>query len=280
GCTLFYMLTGQAPFSQGTALQKLLQHQSERPPDLRSFRADVPDSVSRLVRRMLAKAPGDRQQTPVDLVGEISEIVEELGAPLPYAAAALPWTPPVRSNPRWRKHAVWAVPLAGLMLLGFVVDQVSRDDAGAAPFPALRTAPPTPSTATDALGTASAASATPVAADQVNLDESQPTTSSEATGTPASALPQNTPPLLLPDSWAQGMSLWDSVVNWPATSPLPRARELNEPEESPHRQVDVGMWSAPMLPPSPMIDLDLGEISASDDSPAENDEPPDERQQR
>src|SRR6476620_5089231 len=26
GCTLFYMLTGQLPFPEGTALQKLLQH--------------------------------------------------------------------------------------------------------------------------------------------------------------------------------------------------------------------------------------------------------------
>ena len=34
GCTLFFMLAGQPPFPEGTALQKLLQHQSEAPPDV------------------------------------------------------------------------------------------------------------------------------------------------------------------------------------------------------------------------------------------------------
>ena len=35
GCTLFFMLTGQPPFPDGTALQKLLRHNSDEPPDVR-----------------------------------------------------------------------------------------------------------------------------------------------------------------------------------------------------------------------------------------------------
>src|SRR4029079_19480106 len=96
GCTLFYMLAGQAPFAQSTGVQKLLQHQSERPPDLRTFRSDIPDSVARLVRRMLAKSPGDRPQSPVELVSELTGILEELSVPLPYATASLPWSVPRR----------------------------------------------------------------------------------------------------------------------------------------------------------------------------------------
>jgi serine/threonine-protein kinase len=138
GCTLFFMLAAQAPFAQGTALQKLLQHQSERPPDLRTFRSDVPDSVSRLTRRMLAKAPSDRQQSPVELVAELTEVLEELGVPLPYAAATLPWSLPPRTVPRWRKHAAWAVPATGLLALGLLVDRFSGPGATAAPFPELR----------------------------------------------------------------------------------------------------------------------------------------------
>ena len=34
GCTLFHMLTGRPPFPGGTALQKLIQHHEEAPPDV------------------------------------------------------------------------------------------------------------------------------------------------------------------------------------------------------------------------------------------------------
>jgi serine/threonine protein kinase len=142
GCTLFYMLAGQAPFAESTGVQKLLQHQSERPPDLRTFRSDIPDSVSRLTRRMLAKSPGDRQQSPVELVAELTSILDELSVPLPYAAASLPWSLPPRGSPRWKKHAVWAIPAAALLATGLLVDRFARDSAVASPFQELRLPPP------------------------------------------------------------------------------------------------------------------------------------------
>jgi serine/threonine-protein kinase len=178
GCTLFFMLAAQAPFAQGTALQKLLQHQSERPPDLRTLRSDIPDSVSRLLRRMLAKSPGDRQQTPVDLVAELTDILEELEVPLPYAAATLPWSLPPRAAPRWRKHAAWVLPVAGLLALGLLVDRFSARGATAAPFPELRQAapPPTPTAST----LTSEAAAQPKAADSESATVNKPSATVEA----------------------------------------------------------------------------------------------------
>ncbi|MFM9067317.1 MAG: serine/threonine-protein kinase, partial [Planctomycetota bacterium] len=49
GCTLFYMLTGRPPFPDGTVLQKLLSHSSDPPPDVRTFRPDLPAEVNALV---------------------------------------------------------------------------------------------------------------------------------------------------------------------------------------------------------------------------------------
>jgi serine/threonine protein kinase len=233
GCTLFYMLAGQAPFAQGTALQKLLQHQSDRPPDLRSFRSDVPDSVSRVVRRMLAKAPADRHQTPIDLIADLAEILEELDTPLPFAATTLPWTMPPRTVPRWRKHALWSVPLAALILFGFAADRLTRTSGAAtSPFPPLDASLVVESATSNAVvpaiepsASALPASALPpvtapapvaVSPDPREADPGEPVsaaTTSE-TATPSAAA-EPTPTFSLDEPWEMSKSLWDIVSNWP-----------------------------------------------------------------
>ncbi|MBI2808467.1 MAG: serine/threonine protein kinase [Planctomycetes bacterium] len=67
GCTLYYLLTGQPPFPDGTLVQKLMQHQSAQPRPIAEFRADVPASVAAAVERMMAKHPDDRFQTPASV---------------------------------------------------------------------------------------------------------------------------------------------------------------------------------------------------------------------
>ncbi len=60
GCTLFFLLTGRALFDQGSAVEKLLQHQQDIPPDVRGFRPEVPVGVVGILQRLLAKNPDDR----------------------------------------------------------------------------------------------------------------------------------------------------------------------------------------------------------------------------
>jgi eukaryotic-like serine/threonine-protein kinase len=64
GCSFYFLLTGQAPFPTGSLMQKILQHQQGEPAPLNSFREDVPEDVSALLKRMLAKNPDERFQTP------------------------------------------------------------------------------------------------------------------------------------------------------------------------------------------------------------------------
>ena len=45
GCSFYYLLTGQAPFPDGTLMQKIMQHQTGRTQADRSFRNDVPAGV-------------------------------------------------------------------------------------------------------------------------------------------------------------------------------------------------------------------------------------------
>jgi serine/threonine-protein kinase len=64
GCTMYYLLTGQSPFPDGTLMQKLMAHQSQEPTPIARFREDVPIEVNLIVRRMMAKEPENRFQTP------------------------------------------------------------------------------------------------------------------------------------------------------------------------------------------------------------------------
>src|SRR4029079_9496056 len=86
GCTLFFMLTGRAPFPEGNVLQKLLAHQSEPAPDVREIRPDARDMLASVISTMLAKQPDERFQTPLDLAAALTSCVEQLGLAPPAAA--------------------------------------------------------------------------------------------------------------------------------------------------------------------------------------------------
>ncbi len=94
GCSLFYMLTGQPPFPDGTVLQKLLQHQGDTPPDPRTIRPELPVEVTWLLARMLAKNPAQRFQLPSELAAELVKLGDKFGLSLnvPSASQALPRT--------------------------------------------------------------------------------------------------------------------------------------------------------------------------------------------
>jgi hypothetical protein len=67
GCTLFYLLTGQAPFEGTSLAQKLLNHQQAPPPSIEKLRPGLPPELAPVLGRMLAKRPEDRYQTPAEV---------------------------------------------------------------------------------------------------------------------------------------------------------------------------------------------------------------------
>ena len=97
GVTLWYMLAGKTPFSGSTA-QVMSQHLHRDPPfgTLQGQPANVVD----LLRRMMAKNPDDRPQTPIELRRELEECVERLENPAPPAKADTLETPPALPEPR------------------------------------------------------------------------------------------------------------------------------------------------------------------------------------
>jgi serine/threonine protein kinase len=77
GCTLYYLLTGHAPFPEGTLVQKLKAHSEQTPRPLTEARPNVPPSLALIVERMLTKDRSLRFQRP-------SEVAEALA---PFADA-------------------------------------------------------------------------------------------------------------------------------------------------------------------------------------------------
>jgi serine/threonine-protein kinase len=67
GCSFHQLLTAQPPFVVGTVAQKLLRHQQQEAPPVDRFRSDVPAPIVAVLRRMMAKQPKDRYQTPIEV---------------------------------------------------------------------------------------------------------------------------------------------------------------------------------------------------------------------
>jgi serine/threonine-protein kinase len=67
GCTLYFLLAGKAPFPGETLTEKLLKHQLDEPRPLEVLRHEVPPGVLAIVRKLMAKRPEDRYQTPAEV---------------------------------------------------------------------------------------------------------------------------------------------------------------------------------------------------------------------
>lgn len=75
GCSLFYLLTGNATYAGETLTAKLLAHQNMPIPALRSFRADVPEPLEAIFRKMVAKQIDDRYQTMTEVIADLEKCV-------------------------------------------------------------------------------------------------------------------------------------------------------------------------------------------------------------
>jgi serine/threonine protein kinase/WD40 repeat protein len=76
GCTLYELLVGRPPFATGSIEEKLLAHQTGQPVALEQVRPEVQPALAQVVRRMMAKRPEDRYQTP----GEVAAALVPFGA--------------------------------------------------------------------------------------------------------------------------------------------------------------------------------------------------------
>ncbi len=79
GTTMYYMLTGRPPFEAEKSSEVMLKHVEAEAVPVREARRDVSAGTSKLIEKLMAKAPGDRPQTAGDVIAEIERI--RTGAP-------------------------------------------------------------------------------------------------------------------------------------------------------------------------------------------------------
>ncbi|MCA9117904.1 MAG: serine/threonine protein kinase, partial [Planctomycetaceae bacterium] len=106
GCTLYYLLTGQAMFPGRTKMQELIAHREETPPGLRETLPGLPESLDATYRKMVSRRPENRFQSMESVIAELERI--QATGDLPPDEADLRRTqrenPPVNSSDSTDRH--------------------------------------------------------------------------------------------------------------------------------------------------------------------------------
>lgn len=72
GCTMYFLLTGQPPFPDGTIAQRIAKHQNQMPTDIRKIRPKCPGELEGICIKLLQKDPKFRYAT-AEVTAEVLE---------------------------------------------------------------------------------------------------------------------------------------------------------------------------------------------------------------
>jgi hypothetical protein len=238
GATYYALLTGSAPFDEGTTMQILFAHCSAPVPDPRTLDAALPETCTAIIHRAMAKAPEDRYPsaeamladlntlltggaTPGDAPADASALAGMFASLEVPAEAAADKPLPVASKPKRTTlgliigGAVAAAVVAGVIVSGVLVW------TAATPREAdqLAAAPPVPSE--------------PSAEDAPESDAAPPPTEDVATAAVASETRDQTPPPLTTRHEPEPEATADMSVVEPASiAPTPSASPEAENTET------------------------------------------------
>src|SRR5207302_730700 len=102
GCAMYYMLTGQYPFPDGSAAEKMMAHQFKKPQALAELAPDTPPELIAMVEKLMQKKPEER-------FASVGEIVEELRPFVKKHSSNV--VPRPKLSPHVRRHAVESKPM-------------------------------------------------------------------------------------------------------------------------------------------------------------------------
>jgi serine/threonine protein kinase len=96
GCVLYYCLTGRYPFPEGTAVEKMMAHQTKEPEAVTDLNGDVPAALGAVVEKLMQKAPTDRYAGTREVIEALEPLAGD--APAPRPAPRLERRPPPLSD--------------------------------------------------------------------------------------------------------------------------------------------------------------------------------------
>lgn len=71
GCTLYFLLVGEAPYQGETVMETLVAHREQPAPSLRAKRDDVPERLEQIYQKCVAKKPADRYPSMSALIADL-----------------------------------------------------------------------------------------------------------------------------------------------------------------------------------------------------------------
>jgi serine/threonine-protein kinase len=80
GCVMYYCLTGRVPYPEGSAVEKMMAHQTKEPMDIRELAEDVPDGLVAVVRKLMAKSPEERYNGCDEVVEALEPFLGDITA--------------------------------------------------------------------------------------------------------------------------------------------------------------------------------------------------------
>lgn len=98
GCTLYFALTGHAPFPDGTLAQRIARHQTQMPADLRLERPECPHELSDICVKMIRKNCDDRYQSCREVINALTEWLQSQQASPPLSVAGTQQREPVATT--------------------------------------------------------------------------------------------------------------------------------------------------------------------------------------
>ncbi|HZZ71464.1 MAG TPA: serine/threonine-protein kinase [Pirellulales bacterium] len=87
GCTLYYLLTGHPPFTEGTLAQRIMKHQTQPAPSIFLERKDAPQELVDICSKMMAKTPPKRFQTAGEVASALGGWLASRGRKVSHASS-------------------------------------------------------------------------------------------------------------------------------------------------------------------------------------------------
>jgi serine/threonine-protein kinase len=96
GCTLYFCLTGRYPFPDGTAVEKMMAHQTQDPEAISDLNPEVPAELAAVVERLMQKAPENRYGSTREVIAALEPFAGDIPTPIRRPGLAAP--PAARSS--------------------------------------------------------------------------------------------------------------------------------------------------------------------------------------